>query len=66
MLEFQRYAHVKHPDEFIVIAGYGDMSPGYLCTDRAFAEGGYEPSASNAGPGTEARVKEAIRKLLGH
>lgn len=66
MLEFQRYAHAERPDEFIVVAGYGDMSPGYLCTDRAFAEGGYEPSASNAGPGTEARVKEAIRKLLGH
>jgi len=41
------------------------MSPGYLCTDRAFVEGGYEPGASNAGPGTEVRVKEAIRKLLG-
>jgi hypothetical protein len=33
---------------------------------RAFAEGGYEPSAANAGLGTEARVKAAIRKLLGH
>ena len=66
MLEFQKYAQAERPDEFIVVAGYGDMSPGYLCTDRAFAEGGYEPGASNAGPGTEARVKEAIRTLLGH
>ena len=48
----------------MAVAGYGDISPGYLCTDRAFEEGGYEPSAANAGPGTEARVKQAIRRLL--
>ncbi len=65
MLEFQRYAQRECPGDFVVVAGYGDISPGYLCTDRAFAEGGYEPGASHAGPGTEARVKETIRKLLG-
>ena len=65
MLEFQRYAQEQGQDDFVVLAGYGDMSPGYLCTDRAFVEGGYEPGASNAGPGTEARVKAAIRKLVG-
>jgi hypothetical protein len=48
----------------VAVAGYGDIQPGYLCTDQAFQEGGYEPSASNAGPGTEARVKAAIRALL--
>jgi hypothetical protein len=31
----------------------------------AYEQGGYEPGASNAAPGTEARVKEAIKKLLG-
>lgn len=64
MLEFQEYARGLRPGQFVSVAGYGDISPGYLCTDRAFAEGGYEPSAANAGPGTEARVKEAIRRLL--
>ena len=65
MLEFQKYARQVGPGGFTAISGYGDMSPGYLCTDRAFDEGGYEPGASNAGPGTEERVKEIIRKLLG-
>ncbi len=65
MLEFQRYAQGLAAGDFAAIAGYGDISPGYLCTDRAFAEGGYEPGASNAGPGTEARVKEVIHSLLG-
>ncbi|HYK89151.1 MAG TPA: hypothetical protein VE398_10295 [Acidobacteriota bacterium] len=64
MLEFQSFARQESGDKFIAISGYGDMSPGYLCTDRAFKEGGYEPSASNSGPGTESRVKLLIRELL--
>ncbi len=64
MLEFQMYAQQERPDQFIAVAGYGDMSPGYLCTDLAFSEGGYEPGASNADTGTEARIKEVIRRLL--
>ncbi len=64
MLEYQKYARGLRPGQFVAVAGYGDVSPGYLCTDRAFEEGGYEPSAAHAGPGTEARVKEAIRRLL--
>ena len=65
MLEFQSYASGLRPKEFVALAGYGDISPGYLCTDKAYTDGGYEPSASNAAPGTEASVKLAIRKLLG-
>ncbi len=65
MLEFQKHAQGLRPDRFVAVAGYGDISPGYLCTDRAFEEGGYEPSAAHAGPGTEARVKKALGKLLG-
>jgi hypothetical protein len=65
MLEFQRFAQRLRPNRFVAVAGYGDISPGYLCTDRAFEEGGYEPSAANAGPGTEALLKQAIEKLLG-
>jgi hypothetical protein len=62
-LEYQKYA--QSLGKFVAVAGYGDIGPGYLCTDRAHDEGGYEPSASHAAPGTEARLKEAIRKLLG-
>jgi hypothetical protein len=58
MLEFQRHAGEA------IVAGYGDISPGYLCPDKAFEEGGYEPSASNGGPGTEEAVKQAMAKVL--
>ena len=63
MLEFQKYA--QGLGRFVAVAGYGDISPEYICTDRAFEEGGYEPTAANGGPGSEKALKEAIRKLLG-
>ncbi len=65
MVEFQKNALELRPGSFVAVSGYGDISPGYLCTDRAYVEGGYEPGASNAGPGTEARLRKVIRKLLG-
>jgi hypothetical protein len=64
MLEFQKYARSRRPGRFVAFAGYGEMSPGYLCTDEAHAQGGYEPSASNSAPGAEAALKKAIDTLL--
>ncbi len=64
MLAFQEYAQRLRPRDFVAVAGYTDLGPGYLCTDRAWSEGGYEPSASNSGPGTEMVLKEAIQKVL--
>jgi hypothetical protein len=64
MLEFQNFAGSVAGGGFVAVAGYGDISPGYLCTDEAHRQGGYEPSAANAGPGTEALVKKVIRELL--
>jgi len=58
LLEFQRFA----PEA--IVAGYGDISPGYLCPDKAYVEGGYEPTAANAGPGAEAAVKRAMTEVL--
>jgi len=65
MLEFQRYAQRFKPGDFVAVAGYGDGGPAYICTDQAIAEGGYEPGASNVGRGSESRLKQAIRQLLG-
>ncbi|MFA7172931.1 MAG: hypothetical protein WC340_05875 [Kiritimatiellia bacterium] len=65
MLEFQTFAQSCRPDDFVAVAGYGDCAPAYLCTDQAFAEGGYEPSNSISALGTEAVLKGAIQRLLG-
>jgi len=65
MVHYQLYAHEQMPDDFVAVAGYGDGSPGYLCTEKAFDEGGYEPRASRVAPHSEPLVKQAIRRLLG-
>jgi hypothetical protein len=63
-VEFQLYAQSLRPDRFVAVAGYGEGGPGYICTDAAHAEGGYEPTWSLVGPPTEAILKSAIAELL--
>jgi hypothetical protein len=65
MLEFQLFAQQARPNDFVAVAGYGDCGCAYICTDKAIADGGYEPSASNVGKGSEAQLKSAITSLLG-
>ncbi len=48
----------------VAVAAYADLGTGYICTDKAYDEGGYEPSATKVGRGSEAQLKEAIVDLL--
>jgi hypothetical protein len=63
-LQYQLYAQQLLKGGFVAVAGYGDCAPGYLVLDKHFEEGGYEPGASNTGPGSEARIKDAIRQAM--
>jgi hypothetical protein len=63
-VEFQLHAQAIRPDRFVAVAGYGDGGPGYICTDAAIAEGGYEPTFSFVGPPTESLLKSGIEELL--
>ncbi|HVR85422.1 MAG TPA: hypothetical protein VMU54_13990, partial [Planctomycetota bacterium] len=63
-VEFQLYAQSVRPDRFVAVAGYGEGGPGYICTDEAHAEGGYEPTQSMVAPPTESLLKSAIAELL--
>jgi hypothetical protein len=65
MIEFQLYAQRLLPNALVAVAENGDWSPGYICTEEAFAEGGYEPSGSNVAPHSETILKAAIRSALG-
>ncbi len=65
MVHFQLYAQELVPGHFVAVAGYGDGSPGYICTEKAFDEGGYEPRASRVAPKSEGMLKGAIRELIG-
>jgi len=64
-VEFQLFAQQQSPEDFVAVAGYGLGSPGYICTEKAFEEGAYEPSASAVKPCSERLLKAAIRQLLG-
>ena len=64
MILFQLHAYELRPDDFVAVAAYGDLGPGYICADHAFKEGLYEPSASRAGCGSEPALKAALGRLL--
>jgi hypothetical protein len=63
-VEYQLFAQSVRPNDFVAVAAYGELGTGYICTDKAFAEGGYEPTASFVGPPSEARLKAAITEVL--
>jgi hypothetical protein len=62
-IEYQLKAQKLRPDVFVCVAGYGDDGPGYIPTDRAFLEGGYEPTVALAAP-SEGLMVKAMAKLL--
>ena len=65
MVEYQLFARRSAPKEFVAVAAYADQGTGYICTDKAYDEGGYEPSVTRVGRGSEALLKAAIVDLLG-
>jgi hypothetical protein len=62
-IEYQLKAQKLRPDAFVCVAGYGDGGPGYIPTDKAYLEGGYEPTVALAAP-SEAAMNKAMAKLL--
>jgi hypothetical protein len=62
-IEYQLKAQSLRPDRFVCVAGYGDDGCGYVPTNRAYLEGGYEPTVALAAP-SEGTMVKAIEKLL--
>jgi hypothetical protein len=64
-IEYQLAAKAFRKDLFVAVAGYGDYSPGYICNEEAYHQGGYEPGqASASNPDVEKVLMKAIHKLL--
>jgi hypothetical protein len=65
-VEYQLAAQKMRPDLFVALAAYGDYGPGYIGTEIAYSQGGYEtsPSASLVAPGVEHVLIDAIQQLL--
>jgi hypothetical protein len=65
-VEYQLGAQAMRPDRFIALAAYGDYGPGYIGTEVAYSQGGYEtrPSSSLVAPSVERVLTNAIKRLL--
>ena len=66
-VEYQLAAQQLRPDLFVTMAAYGEYGPGYIGTEIAYGQGGYETSerASHVAPQVENVLMGAVRKLLG-
>jgi len=64
---YQLAAQKLRPDLFVAMAAYGDYAPGYIATEIAYSQGGYEasPRASKVSPAVEGVLMGAVQKLLG-
>lgn len=65
-VEYQLAAQKMRPDLFVAMAAYGDYSPGYIGTEVAYSQGGYEtsPRASRVAPSVEGVLLQALDRLL--
>lgn len=64
-VEYQLAAQQMRPKDFVAMAAYGDCGPGYIGTEIAYGQGGYETSAvSRTAPQVESVLMAAMRELL--
>jgi hypothetical protein len=64
-IEYQLAAQQMRPELFIAMAAYGDFGPGYIGTEVAYSQGGYETGiVSRVGPSVERILLRGIEKLL--
>ena len=64
-VEYQLAAQQMRPDDFIAMAAYGDYGTGYIGTEIAYSQGGYETGiVSRVAPPVEKVLMDAIKKLL--
>ena len=64
-IAYQLAAQAMCPKEFLCMAAYGDLGPGYICSKIAYSQGGYETGfVSRVAPDVEETLMVAMRSLL--
>ncbi len=65
-VEYQLAAQQMRLHDTVCMAAYGDCGPGYIGTEIAYSQGGYEtqPSSSNTAPQVEQVLMDGLRALL--
>jgi len=65
-VEYQLAAQQMRAGDFVAMAAYGDYGPGYIGTEIAYSEGGYETGiVSRVAPQVEKVLMDGMRRLLG-
>ena len=65
-IEYQLAAQKMKPGDHVCTAAYEEYGPGYICTEIAYSQGGYESSdrVSRVAPDVEATLITAITQVL--
>jgi len=64
-VEYQLAAQKMRPDGFVAMAAYGDYGPGYIGTEIAYGQGGYETDrVSCVAPQVEKVLMDTMKHLL--
>src|SRR5262249_29287845 len=63
-IEYQLRAQQVRKEDFVCVAGYGDDGPGYLPTQPAYWQGGYEPTVALSAPEGEAILHATMDKVM--
>jgi hypothetical protein len=65
-IEYQLAAQEMRPGDTVCMAAYGDGGTGYIGTEVAYSQGGYEtqPSSSNTAPTVEKVLTDGLKALL--
>jgi len=64
-VEYQLAAQAMRPDHFVAMAAYGDYGPGYIGTQVAYSQGGYETGiVSRVAPSVEQVLMTGMEQLL--
>lgn len=64
-VEYQLAAQAMLPEQSVCMAAYGDYGPGYIGTQIAYSQGGYETgSPSRVAPSVEPVLLAGLRQLL--
>jgi len=64
MTEIGMRIKAESPLKNTVIITHCNGSSGYLCTNLAYPEGGYEVMVSRTMPGTEYLISENLKKMI--
>ena len=54
----------ESPYRNTIIITHCNGNSGYLCTDAAYPEGGYEAMVSRTMPGTERLISDTLKKMI--